>query len=50
MAGLGFRRVDFVHGPLEAGRDIVVADYDRFGLLRYYAIQPKDVDLRRYIR
>jgi hypothetical protein len=43
---LGFRRVDFVHGPLEAGRDIVMADYDRFGLLKYYAVQVKDGDLR----
>jgi hypothetical protein len=43
---LGFSRVDFVHGPLEAGRDIVMADFDRFGVLKYYAIQAKDRDLR----
>lgn len=43
---LGFRRVDFVHGPLEAGRDVVMADFDRFGLLKYYAVQAKDGDLR----
>ncbi len=43
---LGFYRVDYVHGPLEAGRDIVVADYDRFGLVSYFAIQAKDGDLR----
>jgi hypothetical protein len=44
---LGWRRVDFVHGPLEAGRDIIMADYDRFGLLKYYAGQAKDGDLRQ---
>jgi hypothetical protein len=43
---LGWRRVDFVHGTMEAGRDIIMADYDRFGLLRYYAAQAKDGDLR----
>ena len=43
---LGFKRVDFVHGSLEAGRDIVMADYDHFGLLRYYAVQAKGEDLK----
>ena len=43
---LGFRRVDFVHGPLEAGRDLILADYDRFGLVKYYAVQVKAGDLR----
>ena len=46
LRNLGFRRVDFVHGSLEAGRDVVMANYDRFGLLKYYAIQAKDGDLR----
>ena len=42
---LGFTRVDFVHGTLEAGRDVVFADHDRFGLLKYYGAQVKDGDL-----
>lgn len=43
---IGFRRVEFTHGVLEAGRDLVFSDYDRFGLVRYYAAQVKDGDLR----
>jgi hypothetical protein len=46
LRGLGFKRIDFVHGTLEAGRDIVVADYDHFGLLRYCAIQAKNDGIR----
>ena len=38
---VGFRRVEFTHGILEAGRDVVFADYDKFGLQRYYAAQVK---------
>jgi hypothetical protein len=38
---LGFIRVDFTHGPTERGKDIVFAELDRFGLLRYYAAQAK---------
>lgn len=38
---LGFVRVDFTHGPTERGKDIVFAELDRFGLLRYYAAQAK---------
>ena len=41
-----FLRVDSTHGVLEAGRDVVVADLDKFGLLHYWAIQVKDGDLR----
>jgi hypothetical protein len=43
---LGFFRVDSVHGTMEAGRDIVLADFDRFGLQKYFAVQAKDGDLR----
>lgn len=43
---IGFRRVDFTHGILEAGRDVVFSDYDKFGLVKYYAAQAKDGDLR----
>ncbi|QDU65119.1 hypothetical protein [Engelhardtia mirabilis] len=42
---LGFRRIDSIHGPLEAGRDIVVADHDRFGLAHHDCIQAKDGNL-----
>ncbi|MBN8609611.1 MAG: hypothetical protein J0L92_03450 [Deltaproteobacteria bacterium] len=38
---LGFVRVDFLHGPGEMGKDLVFAELDRFGLLRYYAAQAK---------
>lgn len=38
---LGFVRVEFTHGTDEKGRDLVFADFDRFGLLRYYAAQAK---------
>lgn len=38
---LGFLRVVYVHGVLEAGRDVIFADLDRFGLLHYYAAQVK---------
>jgi len=43
---LGFRKVELTHGTLEAGRDLVFAEYDKFGLLRYYAAQVKDGDIR----
>ncbi len=43
---IGFKRVDFTHGILEAGRDVVFSDYDKFGLVRYYAAQAKDGDLK----
>jgi len=43
---VGFRRVDFTHGILEAGRDVVFSDYDKFGLVKYYAAQAKDGDLK----
>jgi hypothetical protein len=38
---MGFVRVTYVHGTSEAGRDVVFADWDRFGLLKYYAAQVK---------
>lgn len=43
---LGYRKIDFTHGVLEAGRDVVFADIDRFGLLKYYAAQIKMGSLR----
>lgn len=43
---LGFRRVDSTHGPLEAGRDFVLADNDRFGLVQYYCAQVKGGDIK----
>jgi hypothetical protein len=46
MRRMGFRKIDITHGVLEAGRDVVFADYDRFGLLRYYGAQVKRGSLR----
>ena len=46
LQSLGFRRVDFVHGTLEAGRDLIFADHDRFGLSHYYCAQVKDGDIK----
>lgn len=43
---LGFNRIDITHGVMEAGRDIVFADMDRFGLLRFYAAQVKVGSIR----
>ncbi|MGA7744356.1 MAG: hypothetical protein WBP56_26110 [Polyangia bacterium] len=38
---LGFIKVEYTHGPSEHGRDVVFAEFDRFGLLRYYGAQVK---------
>jgi hypothetical protein len=38
---LGFIRVEYTHGPSEHGRDLVFAEFDRFGLLRFYGAQVK---------
>lgn len=38
---LGFFSVDYTHGASEHGRDVVFADFDRFGLARYHAAQVK---------
>jgi len=43
---VGFRRVDITHGVLESGRDVIFADYDRFGLQKFYAAQVKYGDLK----
>ncbi len=43
---LGYRNVHFTGGAAEMGRDVVFADYDRFGILRYYAAQVKAGDVR----
>jgi hypothetical protein len=41
LGSLGFIKVDYVHGVDEHGRDVVFAEYDRFGLLRFYCAQVK---------
>lgn len=38
---LGFLRIDVTQGAHEYGRDLVIADIDRFGLLRHYGVQVK---------
>ena len=38
---LGFIKVEYTHGPREKGRDVVFADFDRFGIMRYYGAQVK---------
>lgn len=38
---IGFTRVTVTHGVDEKGRDLVFAELDRFGLLRYFAAQTK---------
>ncbi len=38
---LGFIKVEYTHGQMEHGRDVVFAEIDRFGLLRYYGAQVK---------
>lgn len=38
---IGFNRVTVTHGVDEKGRDLVFAELDRFGLLRYYGAQAK---------
>jgi len=44
---LGFVRVVCTHGQNEAGKDVVFATYDRFGLPQYYAAQVKYGNLRQ---
>jgi len=43
---LGFGSIDFVHGAMEAGRDVVFSDRDRFGVVHYYAAQVKSGSLK----
>jgi hypothetical protein len=38
---LGFIKVEYTHGTTEHGRDVVFAEIDRFGLLRFYGAQVK---------
>jgi hypothetical protein len=38
---LGFIKVEYTHGPTEHGRDVIFAEIDRFGLLRYFGAQIK---------
>jgi hypothetical protein len=43
---VGFRKIEVTHGVFEAGRDVVFADYDKFGLLRYFGAQVKTETIR----
>ncbi len=42
---VGFSMVSSQHGPQELGRDVVLTDLDRLGIVRYWGIQAKRGDI-----
>lgn len=43
---MGFKKVEFTHGPLEMGKDFVISETNKFGTREYYVVVVKKGDIQ----